>query len=308
MARSHEEGPIRRIRRVQARTEPDFASIEAHYDLGDRIIQTFIDPQTKMYSCALWLSDVMTLAEAQTAKVDYTLAKLDLQRGQQLLDIGSGYGYTLRRAAEKYGVRGTGLTLSQKQIAYSQKMAEKYPDLEYRLEGWEKHQGKYDAIVSIGAFEHFGSLQYPKFFETARRSLPDGGKMLLHSITFDRDKFNALSRDQKKKFFEYSGFMVTEIFPNGEVPRPTEIREESVRAGFELKHEESLQQLEICGNQPNYALTLEKWAENLEEAREQAIRLTDQETYNKYMKYLTESAYWFRERVVDVRQFLLQKR
>lgn len=295
-------------KRRAARAQPDFESIEAHYDRGDRIIQTFIDPETKMYSCALWLPSIQTLAEAQIAKVDHTLKKLDLQHGQRLLDVGSGYGYTLRRARETYGVRGTGLTLSQKQAEYSKAMAEGDQGLEYRLEGWEQHVGQYDAIVSIGAFEHFGSAQYPKFFETVRRALPEGGKMLLHSITFDRDKFNALLRDQKKQFIEYSKFIVTEIFPNGEVPKPENIREESTRAGFDLVHEESFQELPICNNEPNYALTLEKWAENLEGAREQVIASTDQQAYDMYMKYLTESAHWFRERVIDVRQFLLQKK
>src|SRR3989344_2269073 len=100
MVSSSEQDPQRRARRLQPRTEPDFASIEAHYDRGDRIIQTFIDPETKMYSCAKWLPEVKTLAEAQRAKVDHTLRKLNLQPGQRLLDVGSGYGYTLRRAKE----------------------------------------------------------------------------------------------------------------------------------------------------------------------------------------------------------------
>lgn len=307
MVNSSEQDP-RRTREVKPRTEPDFPSIEAHYDSGDAIIQTFIDPETKMYSCALWLPGVASLSEAQTAKVDYTLRKLDLQSGQKLLDVGSGYGYTLRRAREQYGARGTGLTLSQKQLEYSKEMAEGDQKLEYRLEGWEQHQGQYDAIVSIGAFEHFGSAQYPRFFNAAQRSLDKDGRMLLHSITFDRDRFNALPRDEKKKFIEYSKFIVAEIFPNGQVPRPEQIREESAKAGFELVHEESLQQLEICNNQPNYALTLEKWAENLAENNEEAITITDQETYDKYKKYLTESAMWFRKGALDVRQFLLLKK
>jgi len=308
MARSPEEGPVRRIGRVAARTVQDFESVQAHYDLGDRIIQTFIDPETKMYSCALWLPGVTTLAEAQTVKVDHTLRKLNLQPGQKLLDVGSGYGYTVQRAVEQYRVRATGLTLSEKQVEYSRQQAEGQEGLEYLLEGWEQHEGEYDAIVSIGAFEHFRVANYPAFFERTFGFLPEGGGMLLHSITFDRNKFSALSRGQKREFIEYSKFIETKIFPNGQLPRPEQIREESGKAGFVLVHEESLQQLSICNNEPNYALTLEKWAQNLREARDQAIGSTDQETYDTYMKYLTESAKWFREGIVDVRQFLLQKK
>ena len=291
------------------RREADVESVAAHYDKGDRLIQLFIDDRTKMYTCALWLPGVGDLADAQVAKVDYTLGKLDLKPGQRLWDVGFGYGFTLKRAREEFGVIGVGATLSEKQLEYAKQQAERDAGLDYRFQGWEEldPNERFDAIVSIGAFEQFGSPQYPKFFETASRTLPKDGKILLHTIVLDRNAFNNLSREDKKKFIEYGKFIVTDIFPHGQLPRSEQIREESAKAGFELVHEESLQDLSICNNEPNYALTLERWAENLERVREQAIGLTDQETYDRYMKYLTQSAQWFREGVIDVRQFLLRK-
>src|SRR3712207_4901068 len=100
----------------------DFAPVQAHYDLNDDFFSLFLDP-SMMYSCAKFDAPETTLAEAQRAKIDLSLGKLDLRPGQRLLDIGCGWGGTALRAREKYGVSVTGLTLSENQHARCRQLA-----------------------------------------------------------------------------------------------------------------------------------------------------------------------------------------
>ncbi|MBI2465413.1 class I SAM-dependent methyltransferase [Candidatus Shapirobacteria bacterium] len=269
-------------------------AVRHQYDANDAIITTFVDPETRMYTCAYFPQEGMTLGQAQIAKTDHTLAKLDLRPGETLLDIGSGYGYALRRAQELYGVNGVGLNLSPVQLEHSRQVARGLEGLEYRLEGWETYEGRIDAIVVIGSFEHFGRENYPAFFAKAQSLLPAGGLMLLHTITFG----NPPPPDKKFAFGRYSIFMKNEIFPGGELPYPDEIRTLSSQAGFELLDEESLQ--------PHYAKTLDRWADNLAANRDKAIVVAGEKTFDKYLQYLMQSADWFRRGTIDVRQFLFR--
>ncbi len=163
---------------------PHFGNVQAHYDLSDDFFRLFLDP-TQTYSCAYFERDDMTLQEAQIAKIDLALGKLNLEPGMTLLDIGCGWGATMRRAIEKYDVNVVGLTLSENQAGHVQKMFDQMDTPRSRrvlLEGWEKFDEPVDRIVSIGAFEHFGHQRYHHFFEVTHRTLPADGKMLLHTI------------------------------------------------------------------------------------------------------------------------------
>ncbi len=163
---------------------PHFGNVQAHYDLSDDFFRLFLDP-TQTYSCAYFERDDMTLEEAQMAKVDLALGKLRLEPGMTLLDIGCGWGATLRRAIEKYDVNVVGLTLSENQAEHVQKSFDQMDTRRTRrvlLEGWEKFHEPVDRIVSIGAFEHFGRQRYGRFFKMAYQALPPGGVMLLHTI------------------------------------------------------------------------------------------------------------------------------
>src|SRR3954466_4042660 len=137
---------------------PDFENVQAHYDLSDDFFRLFLDP-TQTYSCAYFERDDMTLEQAQIAKIDLSLGKLGLQPGMTLLDIGCGWGATLRRAVEKYDVNVVGLTLSENQHDHVEKV---FADMDSSrtkrvlLQGWEQFDEPVDRIVSIGAFEHFG--------------------------------------------------------------------------------------------------------------------------------------------------------
>ena len=113
-------GPERQRNLVAQKLTPHFADVQAHYDLSDDFFRLFLDP-TQTYSCAYFERRDMTLEEAQLAKIDLALGKLGLQPGMTLLDVGCGWGATMRRAIEKYDVNVVGLTLSKNQAAHVQK-------------------------------------------------------------------------------------------------------------------------------------------------------------------------------------------
>src|SRR5919205_4135289 len=130
---------------------PHFEDVQSHYDLSDDFYRLFLD-STQTYSCAYFERDDMTLEEAQLAKIDLALGKLGLEPGMTLLDIGCGWGATLRRAIEKYDVNVVGLTLSENQAEHVQQMFDQLDtnrSAQVLLEGWEKFDEPVDRIVSI---------------------------------------------------------------------------------------------------------------------------------------------------------------
>ena len=164
--------------------KPHFDDVQAHYDLSDEFFQLFLDP-TQTYSCAYFVNDDMTLEEAQIAKVDLSLSKLNLRPGMTLLDVGCGWGATMMRAVEQYDVDVVGLTLSRNQQAQVEKLFAGSTSPRTKrvlLEGWEKFDEPVDRIVSIGAFEHFGQDRYERVLRFAYNALPDDGVMMLHTI------------------------------------------------------------------------------------------------------------------------------
>src|SRR6476646_3306175 len=167
-ANRHVNYPVRMPKSPEAGgdLQPHFEDVQAHYDLSDDFFALFLDP-TRTYSCAYFERDDMTLEEAQIAKIDLALGKLGLEPGMTLLDIGCGWGATLRRAIERYDVNVVGLTLSRNQAAHVQKTFDELDSPRTKrvlLQGWEQFDEPVDRIVSIGAFEHFGHDRYDDFF------------------------------------------------------------------------------------------------------------------------------------------------
>jgi cyclopropane-fatty-acyl-phospholipid synthase len=281
---------------------PHFGNVQAHYDLSDDFFRLFLDP-TQTYSCAYFERDEMTLEEAQIAKIDLALGKLNLEPGMTLLDIGCGWGATVRRAIEKYDVNVVALTLSENQAAHVQKMFDAMDTPRTRrvlLEGWEKFHEPVDRIVSVGAFEHFGRLRYPRFFKMAYEALPSDGIMLLHTIvrpTFKEAK--AQGNPLTHEIVHFVQFILAEIFPGGWLPTVPVVEEHAAAAGFEMTRIQSLQL--------HYARTLELWATALEARKDDAIALQSEEVYDRYMKYLTGCAKLFHQGYTDVDQFTLAK-
>ena len=281
---------------------PHFADVQAHYDLSDDFFRLFLDP-TQTYSCAYFERDDMTLEEAQLAKIDLALGKLGLQPGMTLLDIGCGWGATMRRAVEKYDVNVVGLTLSKNQAAHVQKSFDEMDNPRSKqvlLAGWEQFDEPVDRIVSIGAFEHFGHDRYDDFFTMAHGVLPADGVLLLHTITGLTgpqcvERGIPLTFDMAR----FIKFIVTEIFPGGRLPSIEKVADHSAKHGFRLTRRQSLQS--------HYARTLDLWAAALEAHKDEAIEVQSEEVYERYMKYLTGCANAFRVGYIDVNQFTLEK-
>ncbi len=281
---------------------PHFTDVQAHYDLSDDFFRLFLDP-TQTYSCAYFERDDMTLEEAQIAKIDLALGKLGLQPGMTLLDVGCGWGATMRRAIEKYDVNVVGLTLSKNQAAHVQKSLDQMDNPRSKrvlLNGWEQFDEPVDRIVSIGAFEHFGHERYEDFFKMAYGILPADGVMLLHTITGLRpEQVQERGLPLTFEIARFIKFIVTEIFPGGRLPSIEKVEEHSSKGGFRLTRRQSLQ--------PHYARTLDLWAQALEAHEDEAIAIQSEEVYERYMKYLTGCADAFRTGYIDVNQFTLEK-
>ncbi|MHA7661780.1 cyclopropane mycolic acid synthase family methyltransferase [Mycolicibacterium sp. HS_4_1] len=282
--------------------KPHFADVQAHYDLSDDFFRLFLDP-SQTYSCAYFERDDMTLEQAQMAKIDLALGKLGLTPGMTVLDIGCGWGATMRRAIEKYDVDVVGLTLSKNQATHVEQLLDGLETTRSRrvlLEGWEQFREPVDRIVSIGAFEHFGHDRYPAFFQMAYDVLPADGVMLLHTICgFDPRNAKELGIPLTFELARFIKFITTEIFPGGRLPTTEMVQQRAGEAGFTVTRVQSLQ--------PHYARTLDLWAEALQARRDEAIAMQSVEVYDRYMKYLTGCAKGFRLGQVDVNQFTLEK-
>ena len=295
---------------------PFYKQVQAHYDLSNDFFALFLD-SSMTYSCAYFARDNMSLHEAQLAKIDLSLGKCDLPRKAEssnaaatttpaatrmkLLDIGCGWGATARRAVENFNVDVIGLTLSKEQHALiTQSVANPATHIDFRLQGWEEFTEPVDRIISIGAFEHFRAERYEAFFTRAFSLLPRGGRMMLHTIV--QPDINELRQrgivvDHEAVMF--GKFICKNIFPGGQLCSPQVITRHAANAGFTLAHSESLRL--------HYARTLDMWADNLRAHREQAITITNKDTYDMYMHYLTGCAHYFRTGHNDVMQFTLQK-
>jgi cyclopropane-fatty-acyl-phospholipid synthase len=281
--------------------EPFYQQVQAHYDVSDEFYRLFLDP-SMTYSCAYFQRDDMTLEQAQLAKIDLALGKLGLQPGMTLLDVGCGWGATMFRAAQHYGVKVVGLTLSRNQYEHvrSEIDRQRIAGVEIRLQGWEEFDGGVDRIVSIGAFEHFRRERYEAFFERSFRMLPHDGRMLLHTIIghtlADLRRMN-IPVTRENALFQI--FIKRHIFPGGQLPQPAEVTRLAGQAGFGT---ERIDQLRL-----HYARTLDLWAQALEARHDDAVRITSEEVYERYLKYLTGSAVHFRSGHIDVMQFTLVK-
>ncbi len=245
----------------------------------------------------------MTLAEAQLAKIDLALGKLDLEPGMTLLDVGCGWGSVMQRAVEKYDVNVIGLTLSNNQHAYCKQLFKTLDtDRTTRVElhGWEEFDEPVDRIVSIEAFEAFPKERYFPFFETCSRILPDGGRLVLQTIMgHPLKRWPDLGIPIVMSDLKFMRFIAKEIFPGGSIPCDEDIIGLSGDAGFSMHHFETLN--------PHYVRTLETWAKNLEAAHDEAVAATSEEIYERYMKYLVGCADFFQRGISELGQFTLIK-
>jgi cyclopropane-fatty-acyl-phospholipid synthase len=287
---------------VDSDLTPYYEESQSIYDVSNDFFALWLGP-TMGYTCGYYERDDMNLEESQNAKFDLALGKLNLEPGMTLLDVGCGWGGCLERAVEKFDVNVIGITLSKAQSEFARERLAKLDtsrSMEIRLQGWEEFDEPVDRIVSIGAFEAFKAERYPLFFERAYSILPSDGRMLLHTILAHTQKF---FRDNGIKLtindLKFMRFIGTEIFPGGQLPAVEDIEKLAADSGFTLERVHLLQ--------PHYARTLDMWADNLTAKRDEAIAITDEATYDKYMKYLTGCADFFRRGITNIGQFTLVK-
>ncbi|WP_163806469.1 cyclopropane mycolic acid synthase family methyltransferase [Mycolicibacterium anyangense] len=287
---------------VDADLTPYYEESQSIYDVSDDFFALFLGT-TMGYTCGYYEREDMTLDESQTAKFDLALGKLDLRPGMTLLDVGCGWGGALELAVQKYDVNVIGITLSKNQSEYARKRLARLDttrSIEVRLQGWEEFDEPVDRIVSIGAFEAFKVERYPLFFDKAYSLLPDDGRMLLHTILAHTQKF---FRDNGIKVtisdLKFMQFIEAEIFPGGRLPAVEDIEELAANSGFTLERIHLLRE--------HYARTLDMWAANLLANRAEAIAITSPEIYDRYMKYLTGCADFFRRGITNIGQFTLVK-
>lgn len=274
---------------------PKFENIQAHYDLSDDFFALFQDP-TRMYSCAYFEPAGVSLEEAQIAKIDLNLDKLDLRPGMTLLDIGCGWGATMKRAVEKYDVNVIGLTLSKNQHAYSQNLLDAIDTDRSRrvlLQGWEQFHEPVDRIVSIEAFEHFGFENYDAFFKNSYDIMPADGRMAIQSsVSYHPYELNARGKKLTFETARFIKFILTEIFPGGRLPSTQMMVDHGEKAGFTVPEALSLR--------PHYIKTLRIWGDALEAHHADAVAIQSEEVYERYMKYLRGCEYYFTDEVLDV--------
>ncbi|MGE2724467.1 cyclopropane mycolic acid synthase family methyltransferase [Mycolicibacterium pulveris] len=288
--------------KVSTDMRPAFEDVQAHYDISNEFFGLFQDP-SRTYSSAYFQRDDMTLEEAQMAKIDLALGKLDLQPGMTLLDVGCGWGSVMKRAVEKYDVNVVGLTLSKNQCAFANDMLAGLDTARSRkvhLQGWEEFDGRVDRIVSIEAFEAWPKSKYKAFFETCYRVMPADGRMLLQTIMgHPLKRWPEMGIPIVMSDLKFMRFISKEIFPGGAVPCDEDVVDFSRDAGFSVQELDKLT--------PHYVRTLRTWADALEAHHDEAVAVTSEEVYQRYMKYLTGCADFFERGICEVGQFTLVK-
>ncbi|MEA3588962.1 cyclopropane fatty acyl phospholipid synthase [Pseudidiomarina sp. 1APP75-27a] len=256
---------------------------EQHYDLGNQLYQAMLD-ERMVYTCGYW-QRAENLADAQRDKLELICQKLQLRPGMQLLDIGCGWGSFMKYAAENYSVRCVGVTVSKAQVELGEKMCAGLP-IEFRLQDYREINEHFDAVVSIGMFEHVGQKNYDSFMEVAARSLKDDGLFLLHTIGRNRDVRGT------------DPWINRHIFPNGELPCLAHI-DNSSRAHFTAE--------DIHNFGADYNRTLMAWSDNFERNWEQLSGDYDETFKRMWRYYLHSCAGAFRARDLQLWQWVFSK-
>jgi cyclopropane-fatty-acyl-phospholipid synthase len=283
--------------RLHHRPEADAEQIQFHYDVSDDFYALWLDPR-RVYSCAYFRDPSMSIAQAQEAKLEHICTKLMLKEGERFLDIGAGWGGLLLFAAENYGVRAQGITLSKNQHAHVNKLiAERGLGGRVRMELLDYRKldesEPYDKIASVGMFEHVGRAQLPAYFAKIRRLLKPGGLLLNHGITAGGTRNHQLGSG-------LGDFIEKYIFPGGELEHVSHVIEQTADAGLEPVDVESLR--------PHYAKTLWAWSYALEAQLDGARKLTTDTVLRAYRLYLAGSAMCFERGWLSLHQMLCARR
>jgi cyclopropane-fatty-acyl-phospholipid synthase len=250
--------------------ERDAAAISYHYDVSNAFYRLVLGPSLT-YSCAVWSPTTETLEDAQAAKYELICRKLGLQPGMRLLDVGCGWGGMLLHAAQHHGVDAVGVTHSHEQSELARKRvveAGLADRVEVRFADFrDVDDGPYDAISSIGMFEHVGLSELAAYFERCHGLLAPRGRLLNHAIGrpahAPAPRWQQVLHSGQSRIGLHRTFFDRYVFPDGELHEVGSVVSAMQRAGFEVRHLESLRE--------HYALTLRRWLANLEANWEAAV-------------------------------------
>ena len=288
-------GKLARVRRYFNHSKAsDKKAIEYHYDVSNEFYQLWLD-SNMVYSCAYFEDGTEDLATAQLKKIDHILTKIDLQPGQTLLDIGCGWGALVLRAAQKFGARCVGVTLSENQFALANervKAAGLQDQIEIRLQDYRDLTGEFDRITSVGMFEHVGRKNLPAYFTKVRELLKEDGVAMNHGIT--SSDFNS-----GETALGGGEFIDKYVFPDGELPHISLALEALQQGGLEAFDVENLRR--------HYAHTLNHWARNFENAATQAREHVSEEKFRIWRVYLAGCAYAFENDDVAIYQIVCRR-
>ncbi|MEY2448247.1 MAG: cyclopropane-fatty-acyl-phospholipid synthase [Acidimicrobiaceae bacterium] len=282
-----EEAHLKGRRHTIAR---DRAAVSHHYDVSNEFYQLVLGPSFT-YSCALFTSDDTTLEEAQANKYELVARKLGLHAGMRLLDVGCGWGGMVLHAAQQHGVHAVGVTVADRQVDLASKRAADaglvdrvtVRNQDYRM----IDDGPYDAISSIGMFEHVGESRLAEYFGHLFELLAPGGRLLNHGISRPPGEAARFSRNS---------FIDHYVFPDGELHEIGRVVSIMQEAGFEVRHVESLRE--------HYARTLRHWVSNLERQWDEAVELVGVARARIWRLYMAGSAINFEANRSQIHQVL----
>jgi cyclopropane-fatty-acyl-phospholipid synthase len=282
-----EEAQLHGHRHTRAR---DAAAIAHHYDVSNAFYRMVLGPSLT-YSCAVFARPDVPLEQAQAAKHELVSRKLGLRPGMRLLDVGCGWGGMVIHAAAEHGVHAVGITVSRRQAELAEKRAAEAglaDRVEIRLQDYrDVRDGPFDAISSIGMFEHVGLAMLDQYMDRLYALLRPGGRLLNHGISRppgDRPRFSRAS------------FIDRYVFPDGELHEVGTVVSAIQRAGFEARHMESLRE--------HYALTLRQWVANLEANWDDAVAEAGEARARIWRLYMAASAVNFERGRNQIHQVL----
>lgn len=289
----------------QAKFGASKAAISQHYDLSNDFYELWLD-EHMLYTGAYYPTPELTLEQAQIEKLDLHIKQAALGPNDRLLDIGCGWGGLMKRAADTVDLDSAmGLTLSDEQARYIEAdQGCRAKGIRVQVQSWEDHlpERPYDAIISLGAFEHFARLEhseadkvdaYARFFRHCqRRLLKPGGYMSLQTFAYG-------STGHRKDAVQKSStqFLASDIFPETDPPHLSNIAS-AIHSTFEL--------VNLRNDRLDYARTLTEWAARLKKNRERACELVGEETVRKYELYLKYSAVGFQTGQLDLYRMTLR--
>lgn len=274
--------------------EADRDAIRYHYDVSNEFYAAWLDPGM-VYSCAYFEHGDEDLSGAQTAKIDHILRKIDLRAGQTLLDIGCGWGALVLRAAERFGARCVGITLSENQAALARERVLKaglQDRVEIRLQDYRDIDGRFERITSVGMFEHVGVQHLKAYFTRVADLLAPGGVVMNHGIT---------TTDVDNGATPYGGgqFIDEYVFPQGELAHLATVVRSMQEGGLEVRDVENLRR--------HYAHTCALWTDNFENNAAYIRTLTDPKRFRIWHVYLAGCAYAFAHDRISLYQIVCGK-